>query len=829
MYTNQSIDWQGKVLGRYRLLQLLGRGGMGEVWLGEDTQLRRHIAVKMLPATQINDSTYLQDFEREARAIAALEHPNILPVHDFGKQQIAEDRVVTYLIMPHISGGSLRDRMRAASGPLTPDEMLHYLRQAAQAINFAHSQQVLHRDIKAANMLLQQGWLFLADFGIAKLLNSTTQHSQTHSGAGTPEYMAPEQIQGKAEFASDRYSLAVVAYQLCTGSLPFRGETPYAVMMKQITEMPTSPRQFNTAIPAGVEQALLWGLRKRPEERPPSCQAFIEAIEQGLHSANHAQPSYTPQPLQNPQSDPEATLLAPWSKRRSAIGQPGASAPPVQVPPAPLTQIAQVGQPVPNTLVQSGNLANQAPSSNTPFLPTLPQTPRSPEYHGATTYSVNAPATQITPPVQSTGTGKRKISRRSAIMGGGAAALVLVGGAGLFEYLHANSAKNQGTGQSVPTATPMPGPRKLMKGVPVLSLTGHTRAVDGLAWDASSRYLVTCGEDTHVMLWDITSLLPKNTTAMQSVAAPHHDWKIPVENSIDFSLTPNALSLTRDSHTIAVAPDESSIYLFNTASNAATPDIYQNSSQSSINSAIYNCIALSPTAQIFAAYNNSISTQLQVDIWQVGKKTGPIQHLTYQPSITSGGLADIEVLAWSNDGTVLAGLTNFGPLVLWDGKTGIIKQVLNLPQRPPPKDNGGIINNSCMEWSPANPHLLATSDIDIATVWDTQQNKQLLTLQLNEPVFKQDNLSYYVWGLSWSPNGKYIAMCYPKDPKVYIWDVQTTGPSASLGITRSQLLSFPDHPINTGAITDVAWSPDGRYIAASSADSTVIVWKVDAE
>lgn len=133
-----------------------------------------------------------------------------------------------------------------------------------------------------------------------------------------------------------------------------------------------------------------------------------------------------------------------------------------------------------------------------------------------------------------------------------------------------------------------------------------------------------------------------------------------------------------------------------------------------------------------------------------------------------------------------------------------------------------------MAWSPANPHLLAASDINIATVWDTQQNKLLLTLQLNEPVFKEDNLSYYVWGLSWSPNGKYITMCYPKDPKVYIWDVQTTGPSASLGTTRTQFLSFPDHPLNTAAVTDVAWSPDGRYIAASSADSTVIVWNVDA-
>src|SRR5215472_7281959 len=267
-------DWQNKMLGRYRLIRMLGRGGMGEVWLADDTQLRRQVAVKLLPSVVVNDQGYLRDFEREARAAAALEHPHILPVHDFGEHQIGET-VITYIIMPYIAGGSLRERLRAIDGPLPTDEALYYLRQAAQAIDYAHSQHVLHRDIKPANMLLQRDWLFLADFGIAKLLTSSTLQSGTHAGAGIPEYMSPEQAQGKAEFASDRYSLGIIAYQLFTGYLPFKGDTPYGTLMKQVSEEPPPPRQHNPALPEAVEQAILLGIGKRPEDRPASCAAFI--------------------------------------------------------------------------------------------------------------------------------------------------------------------------------------------------------------------------------------------------------------------------------------------------------------------------------------------------------------------------------------------------------------------------------------------------------------------------------------------------------------------------------------------------------------------------
>src|SRR5579885_3482207 len=264
MHFNSTVNWQGRMLGRYRMVQLLGRGSMAEVWLAEDMQLRRQVAIKLLPVVSRSDQRYLQDFEREARAATELHHPNILPVHDFGQQQIGPDEVITYVVMPLVSGGSLRERIRQANGPLPTTQALHYLRQAATAIDYAHSRNVLHRDMKPANMLLQQDQLLLADFGLARLLPTATQ-GRTYTGVGTPENMAPEQAQGQPTPASDLYSLAMCAYQLFTGRLPFTSnpdEPPYSVLMKQIQEVPIAPRQFNPALPPAVEQAILRGLAK---------------------------------------------------------------------------------------------------------------------------------------------------------------------------------------------------------------------------------------------------------------------------------------------------------------------------------------------------------------------------------------------------------------------------------------------------------------------------------------------------------------------------------------------------------------------------------------
>ena len=270
----------GTVLGRYRMLERAGTGGMSEVWKAEDETLKRTVAVKVILGPVAQDPTFRERFLREARLVAGLEHPNVLPVYDYGSSTVdGED--VSYLVMPLVAGGSLKGRV---AGPVPPALAVSWLAAIASALDHAHAKGILHRDIKPANVLMDsQGRPLLADFGLARSTDATSGLTATGTVMGTPLYMAPEQATGGAlDGRADEYALAVVAFELLSGRVPFIADSPLAVLHQQVTAPPPPLSTVLPGSPATADAVLAKALAKKAEERYGSCGAFVRALGDAL-------------------------------------------------------------------------------------------------------------------------------------------------------------------------------------------------------------------------------------------------------------------------------------------------------------------------------------------------------------------------------------------------------------------------------------------------------------------------------------------------------------------------------------------------------------------
>jgi len=327
-------DYVGRSLGRYRLEKLLGQGGMAEVHQATDTKLARTVAVKVILATHAIKGDFLERFLREARMVASLEHPNILPVYDFG-----EDNGVPFLVMPYLSGGTLRERLRAGAAPLALASA--WITQLADALDAAHAAGVLHRDVKPANVLVDRNdRLFLADFGIAKMLENQSGLTATGVVVGTPIYMAPEQAQGRpATPATDRYALAVVAYEILCGRPPFDGDNPLSLMHQHVSSPPPPLSARIGGLPAGLDAVLSQALAKDPAARPPTCRALADAVAALAPSGITPPPSLAGRGA-SPGSTTWPTILS-TPEIRPATVAPGTTpwAPPSTPPPVRLSDV----------------------------------------------------------------------------------------------------------------------------------------------------------------------------------------------------------------------------------------------------------------------------------------------------------------------------------------------------------------------------------------------------------------------------------------------------------------------------------------------------------
>ncbi len=318
----------GQQLGPYRIINQIGQGGMATVYKAYHAAMDRYVAVKVLPRQFAESKEFMGRFQQEARTIANLEHPHILPVHDFG-----ESGGITYFVMRFLDTGTLKERL--AAGPMPLAEVDRLFTQLADALGYAHQRGVVHRDIKPSNVLVDaRGDVFLTDFGIAKLMEGAAQFTATGAITGTPAYMSPEQAQGeKLDQRSDIYSLGIVLYEMVTGRVPFEAETPLAVILKHMQAPLPLPSSIKPDLSPEIERVLLKALAKDRNDRFATCKEFLAAWKFALSVATPAAPQARsgdtvkappPQPTVEAASAAKGTVhtkqIAPEQKRGLPLG-----------------------------------------------------------------------------------------------------------------------------------------------------------------------------------------------------------------------------------------------------------------------------------------------------------------------------------------------------------------------------------------------------------------------------------------------------------------------------------------------------------------------------
>jgi serine/threonine-protein kinase len=312
--------------GRYRIVRKLGSGGMADVYLAEDQELGRRVAIKILDGRHANDDQFIERFRREAKNAAALNHPNIVSIYDRGE---AEDTY--YIAMEYLDGRTLKELI-VGHGQAPVRVAVEYARQILSALRFAHRHGIVHRDIKPHNVLVdREGRVKVTDFGIARA--GTSQMTETGSIVGTAQYLSPEQARGgEVDQRSDLYSLGVVLYELLTGKTPFEGDTPVEIAMKHLSATPQTPSELRPDIPPELDMVILRALAKNPDERYQSADEMESDLERVARGA----------PVAAATMDAATQVLSRPATAAAAATAATMIAPSTAVPPPPIVEEEEV-------------------------------------------------------------------------------------------------------------------------------------------------------------------------------------------------------------------------------------------------------------------------------------------------------------------------------------------------------------------------------------------------------------------------------------------------------------------------------------------------------
>ncbi len=477
-------DRAGQLLGNYRLIRLLGRGGFAEVYLGEHLHLNTQAAIKLLSAQL--DGNELEHFRDEARLVARLEHPHIVRVLDFG---VAEG--VPFLVMSYASNGTLRTLYPKGSR-LPLHTIVAYARQVASALQHAHNEKLIHRDVKPENMLLdKQGTILLSDFGLATVAQSS--NTQTPGDiAGTVTYMAPEQLRGKPCPASDQYALGVVIYEWLCGTTPFHGHGYEAATQHILTPPPSLCEKLPT-LPKSIEDVVLRTLEKDQHKRFASIQEFANMLEQVYQAAASSMPEIATTPMTPSASivvsdqttaapEPTQYLKTPVQAKTEVINKTERNAPmPV------ITRLSSISA-VPGTTyaIYRGHQAALASVTWSPDSKRIAsaghdQTVQvwTPFPMGPREQAINATNTTHVPPIQDT-------------------VLVYHGHAGLVSAL---AWSHDGTRIASGSWDTTVQTWETLTGKKLLNYRNHTKGVLAVAWSPDDQRMASGGYDQSVQLW----------------------------------------------------------------------------------------------------------------------------------------------------------------------------------------------------------------------------------------------------------------------------------------------------------------------------------------
>jgi serine/threonine-protein kinase len=359
---SSSNNLSGSTLGNYELRQIIGVGGMASVYQAHQSNLERLVAVKILSQALTHEPGYAERFNREARTAASLEHPNIVPVYDYGTHD-----QITYVVMRLLTGGTVGERLHHQQTnnlpPPSLSEVNQLLRQVASALDYAHSLGVIHRDIKPSNIMFDnRGTPYVVDIGIAKQLETTNNMTSTRKVKGTPSNMAPEQWRGdKISAATDQYAMGVLTYMVLTGRQPFEAPTPYALMLKHMNDLPVPPNEIRGDIPLSVASVIERSLNKSPEDRYPNMNEFADDFNRAVRDSGEGKTGFF---TINMGKGGDAPQLTPT---RGASGGTATRPPPTPTPSKPKIQVEEDG---PTEVVpKTGENVAKPPTGGTPIPP----------------------------------------------------------------------------------------------------------------------------------------------------------------------------------------------------------------------------------------------------------------------------------------------------------------------------------------------------------------------------------------------------------------------------------------------------------------------------